>query len=284
MNTDDRPTAAAPPVADPGPTVQLIVQKGPLAGSTIPCRRVITLLGSREGCKVVLQHRRIAPVHTALVNDGSHVVAVDLLTPTGTLLNGLRMQYEPLASGDLLTLDQWEFRVEIQQPERSGDADVHPFDLEPTPNLVALEHMASGRVLQPGRDVCIIGRRNGCDITVADPSVSRAHALLVTYFGYPAIFDLLTTQGTQVNGSVVRFQTLKDNDLITIGESEFRVRLVGSTVTERASKNHKVAQPPAARVSEPRQADLVDIHTVEGSERWSVAESLEKLEKAGGKR
>src|ERR1700675_4874427 len=105
MSTSELPQTAIPAVADSAPRLNLVVQKGPQCGTRIPCRRVVTLIGSREGCKVNLRHRRAAPVHTALVNNGSEIIAVDLLTPAGTLLNGLQLQHETLSDGDLLTVD-----------------------------------------------------------------------------------------------------------------------------------------------------------------------------------
>ena len=284
MSASNLPMAEIPPVADSAPRLHLVVQKGPQTGTRIPCRRVVTLIGSREGCKVNLRHRRVAPVHAALVNNGTEVIAVDLLTPTGTRLNGLKLQHETLSDGDLLTVDQWELRVEIEQPDSNGNADAHPFDLEPTPNVVALEHLETGRVLQPNRAVCLIGRRNGGDIVLSDNRVSRAHALLVTYFGYPAILDLLTPNGTLVNNASVGFHALKDSDVVTIGDAQFRVRLVGSTVAKRGSDNHKPAAPLITLAEGPVSADLIDIQQTEGAQSWRIADSLEDLEKTAGKR
>ncbi len=282
------PVAGIPAVAESAPRLHLVVQKGPLTGSRIECRRVVTFLGSRAGCKVILQHRRVSPVHLALINDGSEIKAVDLVTSGGSKLNDLQMQLERVNDGDTLTIDQWELRVEIEEPSQTGDADAHPFELEPTPNKVALEQMDTGRVLQPNRDVCVIGRRNGCDIVLPDPHVSRAHAMLVTYFGYPAVVDLLTSGHTFVNDEPVAFRALRDSDVITIGETRFRIRLVGSKVTERAAGNHKDnganGADGAVRLAvEPISADLIDIQQVEGAQRWRVADSLEKLEKTARK-
>lgn len=288
MSASDTPSAAIPAVADSAPRLNLVVQKGPQNGTRIPCRRVVTLIGSRGGCKVNLQHRRAAPVHTALVNNGYEIIAVDLLTPEGTHLNGLKLQHETLNDGDVLTVDQWELLVEIEQPDGNGNgngnADAHPFDLEPTPNVVALEHLETGRVLQPNRDVCLIGRRNGCDIALPDHRVSRAHALLLTYFGYPAILDLLTPNGTLVNDAPIQFHTLKDNDVVTIGDAQFRVRLVGSAVAKRSSNQLKAAAPLVDLAEEPVSADLIDIHQTEHAQSWRIADNLEHLEKAAGKR
>lgn len=273
------PQNAIPQVADSAPRASLLVTKGQTVGAVVPCRRIVTLIGSREGCKVVLNHRKVSPVHLVLVNDGTSIKAVDTLTSSGTKLNGLNLQLENLNDGDLITVEQWEFQVKFETPEVKGHADLHPVDLDPTPNIVALEHLETGRLLQPTRDVCLIGRRNGCDIALPDNRVSRAHALIVTYFGRPAIIDLLTANQTFVNDEPIRFRVLKDSDTLTIGDTKFRVRLVGSRVGEKPSTNGKAKKPESNHrlASPPVSSDLIDIEKVEGSQRWRVAEDHEKL-------
>lgn len=282
MTETNLPQSAIPPVAESAPHASLFLREGPSKGATLSCRRIVTLIGSREGCKIVLNHRKVAPVHLVLVNDGMTVKAVDTLTSSGTKLNGLNLQLEKLADGDLLSIGEWEFQVRLQTPTVRGNADLHPLDLDPTPSIVALEHMETGRLLQPNRDVCLIGRRNGCDIVLPDPRVSRAHALIVTYYGRPAIVDLLTANQTFVNDEPIRFRNLKDNDVLTIGETKFRVRLVVSKVGEKPSTNGKAkkTETPIRLTTDPVSSDLINIEKVEGSQRWHVAESHEKLEKA----
>lgn len=284
MTTDEPSKLSTPLVADSAPTVNLVARRDGEQDLRIRCRHVVTLLGSREGCKVQLRHEHVAPVHVAIVNNGKQVTAVDLLTNHPAKLNSLKMEHEHLTDGDRLTVGPWVFSVEVGNPSQGGDADTHPFDLEPTPKLVALEHIESGRVLQPNRDVCIIGRRRGCDIVISESDVSRAHALLVNYFEYPAIVDLLTSNGTLVNGEAVHFAVLKDKDVLTIGESQFRVRLIGSSVGAKPGTNGKAASPgPIELVAEAAGSDLIDIHKTESSQRWRVAESVEKLQKVARK-
>ena len=281
MSSGQQPAAASPIVADSAPLVHLAVQDGSHVGERIRCRRVVTLIGSRDGCKLQLRHRNVSPVHLVIVNNGAHVAAVDVLTSMGTRLNGLKLEHEKLSDGDRIAVDPWEFNVEIEQPKRNGHGDAHPFDLEPTPNLVALEHKESGRVLQPSREICLIGRRQGCDIVIADGDVSRVHALIVTYFGYPAVVDLLTSNRTLVNGEPVLFKILKDHDDVSFGGSQFCVRLLGSKVGEKASNNRQPAEPapvPVRPSSDEPEGDLIDIQLTEGAERWSIADSLEDLE------
>jgi pSer/pThr/pTyr-binding forkhead associated (FHA) protein len=285
---------AAPVVAEVAPRLALVVHAGAKAGMRIPCRRVVTLIGSRPGCKVNLQHSSIAPVHTAIVNGGTKVCAIDLASARGTKLNGLKMEQESLSHGDLLELGAWEFRVELRQPQSGLDSDdAHSFEFEHSPEAVVLEHLDTGRVLKPNRDICVIGRRSGCDIKIDDDRVSRAHALLLHYFGFPAVCDLLSKTGTLVNGEPAPYRVLKDEDVLELGGARFRVRLLGSKVgrkrepqpaaepePEKASADSDTSATDTGMIqlaSDETGSDLIDIEAVEGSQRWRVADQLEKL-------
>jgi pSer/pThr/pTyr-binding forkhead associated (FHA) protein len=281
--------AAVPFVAESAPALRLVIQKGSQKGTRLSCRHWVTLIGSRAGCKIRLPHERVSPVHAALINDGKKITAVDLLSTTGSLLNGLKLEHEQVSDGDRLEIGPWDFIVEISAPPKNGSHNGAVVDLEPAPNVVALEHVDTGRVLQPNRDVCLVGRKNGCDIVISDPDVSRVHGLLMSFNDRPAILDLVSRNGTLVNDQLVHFQMLKDGDVVTIGESIFRVRILGSAVAERAAKKEvrKAAAPAedsdtelAALAMIESEPDLVSIESVESAQRWRIADDLAKVEKA----
>ena len=275
------------PYADAaGPSVQLSVYRGPEEGQPVDCRRVVTLIGSRAGCKLRLDHPLVSPVHAALVNDGVDVYAVDLVSSRGTKLNDLRMEYERLKDGDVLTIEPWAFRVGLRGQGSSADTPSRGLALEFAPSIVALEHMDSGRVLKPHRRVCTIGRRSACDIQVDDTGVSRAHALLFTQSDHPVIVDLLSSNGTFVNDEPAPFRSLADGDVVRVGETQFRVRIVVPTAAEPKTKSARGIVPNGSAPSNPAsngraapakiEDDLVDIQSVEGSQRWHIADKLDK--------
>lgn len=112
----------------------------------------------------------------------------------------------------------------------------------------------------------------------------RANARASERTAAPAVVDLLTTGQTFVNDEPVVFRALKDGDVITVGDARFKVRLVGSKVGEKPKAHGENGKGSLVRLAaEPVSADLVNIEQVEGAQRWRVAESLEKLEKAGRK-
>ena len=265
-------------LAEAGPIVRLTTGAPP-DQVVLNCRRVVTLIGSRDGCKLVLKNKRVDPAHLAIIHTGLEVLAVDLLTRTGTMLNGLKMQYERLRHGDQLTLGPWVFTVSIEQPKESATGDLLPFALEPTPQVIALEHVSSRRILQPSREACLIGRRAGCDIAVSDNAASRAHAILFKFHGYPAVCDLLSRNQTMVNGAPITFQVLRNEDILTIGETDFRVRLHTGTVKERvtvAKTAPAASVVPPAEITLEHEPDLIDIAKTEGAQRWSIADDFER--------
>ncbi len=234
-----------PIAATSAPQVTLKVVEGSAEKIDIPCRRLVTTIGSQSSCKIVLPHRKVSSLHVAIINNGEHVYAIDLLSKHGTLLNDLKMEHEELTDGDMLRVGQWVFRVDITQSEDHDiDSGVHQFGLEPEPLVVALEHLDSRRILQPNRVVCIIGRRNGSDIHIDDRRVSRVHALLIQYFGRPAVVDLCSHNGTLVNSERVIFRILEDKDKLQVGDARFRVRLIGSHLDLNDQSDVASLSPP----------------------------------------
>lgn len=63
-----------------------------------------------------------------------------------------------------------------------------------------------------------IGRKADNDIQIADASVSAHHAKIVTFFKPTYIKDLMSTNGSYVNGNQIQEHTLEHGDVITIGQ------------------------------------------------------------------
>jgi pSer/pThr/pTyr-binding forkhead associated (FHA) protein len=63
-----------------------------------------------------------------------------------------------------------------------------------------------------------IGRKGDNDIQIDDAAVSAHHAKIVTFFKPTYIKDLMSTNGSYVNGDQIQEHTLEHGDVITIGE------------------------------------------------------------------
>ena len=68
----------------------------------------------------------------------------------------------------------------------------------------------------------VIGRSRDCDITLADPNVSRRHAEVRLEPGGYVVADLGSTNGVEVNGRRVDQARLEEGDVILLGQTELR--------------------------------------------------------------
>ena len=77
----------------------------------------------------------------------------------------------------------------------------------------------------------IVGRAPTCDLSVADPTISRRHAELVVDEDQVTLRDLGSSNGTFVNGRKVAAATLEVDDLIAFGKVAFRLATYVPTPT-----------------------------------------------------
>lgn len=66
-------------------------------------------------------------------------------------------------------------------------------------------------------------KKRGPDIVLRDGSVSRTHALVFVEKAAVSVVDLMSTNGTKVNGSLVKDIDLGEGDVIHIGKTKLRV-------------------------------------------------------------
>jgi pSer/pThr/pTyr-binding forkhead associated (FHA) protein len=108
--------------------------------------------------------------------------------------------------------------------------------------------------------------REGCDVVLADPEVSRRHATLRHTGDGPAVEDLGSTNGTFVNGERIQgVRVLADGDVVSFGNTEWVLRSpatagaaagVGSpqVTAARSIPVEPPPAPPAAPPAAPPQA------------------------------
>ena len=73
--------------------------------------------------------------------------------------------------------------------------------------------------------VSTMGRSRDCDVTVPDPNASRVHAE-VRHVGLDYyLVDMGSTNGTEVNGQIVKRHALAHGDTIVMGTTEIHVEL-----------------------------------------------------------
>lgn len=108
----------------------------------------------------------------------------------------------------------------------------------------------SGTVFELHNEVNTVGRGEGVDISLDDPSVSRLHAELVRRGPHVYVSDLgLSSNGTRVNGRPIGRRVLADGDVLSFGAA--RARVGGLGASERAADDtvelRRVAAPDLTR-------------------------------------
>jgi hypothetical protein len=82
--------------------------------------------------------------------------------------------------------------------------------------------LPDGRRISLGEEVARIGRLPDCAVILSDPQVSRHHAEIRPARDGYLLVDLGSTNGTLLNGTLVREHTLSDGDEIAIGSTRLR--------------------------------------------------------------
>jgi hypothetical protein len=111
---------------------------------------------------------------------------------------------------------------ETDDRRRRGDFAVAATIVEGPGATVGTLVLPDGRRLTLGTEPLRIGRLPDCLISLSDPQVSRHHAeVRPSHEGYEVV-DLGSTNGTLVNGVVVKEHPLHDGDVILVGATSIR--------------------------------------------------------------
>lgn len=98
------------------------------------------------------------------------------------------------------------------------DSEVSESASGPTDWLV----LPDGQRVGIGDEVVTIGRLPECAVVLDDPNVSRRHAQLRREGDSVLLIDLGSTNGTKVNGVLVRERRLTPGDTVTVGTTTMR--------------------------------------------------------------
>jgi hypothetical protein len=92
----------------------------------------------------------------------------------------------------------------------------------PAREVVSLSNDGSRYTID--KEAVVIGRGRDCDLTIADPNMSRRHAELRRDSGAYWVTDLDSTNGTEVNGRRQKRAKLEHGDTIKFGSTELVFR------------------------------------------------------------
>lgn len=76
--------------------------------------------------------------------------------------------------------------------------------------------------LQLSKEIMTIGRKSDNDIHLDNLAISGHHAKILTIHNDSFIEDVNSTNGTYLNGSLIKKHSLSDNDVIQVGKHEIK--------------------------------------------------------------
>ena len=98
--------------------------------------------------------------------------------------------------------------------------------------LVIAEGKEAGREFVFEQQSVLIGRTSDCDVVLYDPGVSRKHARIFSESAQYFVEDMGSSNGTKVNGAIIKKKLLADGDAISLGPVVFN--FAGLSLTEFA--------------------------------------------------
>ena len=114
-----------------------------------------------------------------------------------------------------------------------------------TPHLRLEE---SGETFALTRELTTVGRGDGVDISLDDPSVSRLHAEIIVRGPHVYVSDLgLSVNGTRVNGRPVGRRVLIEGDVLSFGVCRTRVGGLAAAESDDTVELRRISAPDLTR-------------------------------------
>lgn len=114
--------------------------------------------------------------------------------------------------------------------------------IQGTPKLVGRSDVVAGRVYELTKPKTMIGRQDSNDVVIIDGTVSARHAQIVNDDGVWRVVNLISTNGTSVNGRTNVVSYLAAGDVISFGRVEMVFEAPGSERTVPAAGKRQSGQ------------------------------------------
>jgi pSer/pThr/pTyr-binding forkhead associated (FHA) protein len=94
------------------PELALEFLNGPSQSTRWPVHRVMSLLGSANGCKLRLADPSVSRYHASLVQTATGLWVVDLLSQSGITVNSASVRFSRLKDADVLVIGRYQIRIQ----------------------------------------------------------------------------------------------------------------------------------------------------------------------------
>ncbi len=125
-----------------------------------------------------------------------------------------------------ISLDDVDHPAFCSEEMYAADIDVVGEDTATDDEVPQLIVTHNGNTLQEIRltdSRILIGRSSLCDLAIDDEFVSKQHAALIRVENAVILIDLKSSNGTYVNSRRIQKRTLRDSDIVSLGEHRIKV-------------------------------------------------------------
>jgi pSer/pThr/pTyr-binding forkhead associated (FHA) protein len=201
----------------------VIAKKGKLLKEISLNEDCLTIGRAREN-GIRLPERKISRTHARVVDAPNGHRLEDLISTNGTYVNGKRIAEYDLKMGDIINIHNYQLSYERQ----TDVASEHKITRTPPTHAPTSPRQSydaklivtkKGKLLKEfslNRDCLTIGRRRENDICLPEEEISRTHARIVDAPNGHRLEDLISTNGTYVNGKRIIEYDLEMGDVIKI--------------------------------------------------------------------
>ena len=209
-----------------------IVGAGAEPDRMVKVRRPFALIGRAADADIAIDDRAVSGRHAYLHLDSRGVYAVDLVTRTGSRINGTGQMVGWLRPGDWIEIAGR--RVELLRVRLNGMAIEPPAcqsdmladnDQETLVGVTLESRLSNDHPWVLGSELVFLGWSASCGIQVKDTAVARTHCALVRTPTAAYLVDLCGRQTWVEDHGVKGAAVLRDGDLITLGSTQFTARI-----------------------------------------------------------
>jgi len=203
--------ASIPASPSPASAEPMLIPQGDYAGKPpLRLQKSVVVVGGDEHCHLHLISSSVSRHHALIIHDQDGVYIRDLGSRTKVVVNGQPHRETLLANEDEIHIGKFSFRFSLA----SSSVD----HATPAPAIKIIVNGKPAASLTTGRTL-LIGKGEGCDISLLDDSASSRHAIIFTAKGKRNVRDLDSRKGTLLDGEKIHQHEIHPGSELRIGDA-----------------------------------------------------------------
>ena len=184
------------------------------------------LIGRLEECDIVLPSSSVSRQHARIYVENDRCYIEDLGSANGVIVDGQRVvNTRDLGTASQIRIGDYYLFLEFQGADQGRKSVLNTLfisDDSEHHKLVRVNDNFAGEEFTLSEVENTIGRTDDNFILLSDPSISRRHAKIIRDGGNYTLVDLVSSNGTMLNGTrVENSKRLEEGDLVQFGDVQF---------------------------------------------------------------